>query len=282
LTVLLVYVGILVLHLTGLFCGGGSPFRYALVFLFCRIWRNVWPLLPTKCRACLPPHHAARLVQGARVCHRGRSPLSWHRAQMVIQHECPARALPLAALAAFWAVRSKGRALVAASGLHPVQRLCNRTPLSPSRTHTATHVATKELLRFQPRHSIPGRLHDDDGVTRTTASSAAAMPDRHGVPPYPILSIWLPRSAMYLQFGLYVVSSVGVQRAGYLSAQDPSTRSLRSTAPPGNLYYWFGLPGWLLIRACSASSLVVSPPDPGGHPVMSAEVRRSLRREPLF
>ena len=133
--------------------------------------------------------------------------------------------------------------------LYPIQRLYNQTPfvMIPNAHCDPCVGCTKNCYDFNPGVAYLADLYDEDRYHGNYRKFfAAAMPGfiaaYFSLPNPPAISI----GSMYLQFGLYVIISMGI--FNFLDAFLKVTTN-KLTALFGavaiNLFYGFGLPQWL-------------------------------------
>jgi VWFA-related protein len=174
--------------------------------------------------------------------------------------------------------------------LYPVQRLYNRTPfVTIPNAHCSPCVGcTKNCYDFNPGMAALADLHDNDPHYASYRKFfSAAMPGfvvAYFIAPNPTG----PASAlaMYLQFALYIVMSVSVFNILSLLKVSPNKLTAVYGAVAFNLFYWFGLPGWLQ----AAGSVVGLTPPVWLAPVLQVGILavtfnwivRTCRKEPLF
>ncbi len=175
--------------------------------------------------------------------------------------------------------------------LYPVQRLYNRTPIiTVPNAHCDPCVGcTKNCYDFNPGTAYLADLYDDDRhYTAYRKLFAAAMPGFivafFTAPDATSLASAVP---MYLQFALYMVLSIGVFSVldSFLKLSANKLTAIYGAAA-FNLFYWFGLPGWLK----AVGSLVgMTPPiwlawalQSGILAMTIVWIARTYRKEPLF
>lgn len=179
--------------------------------------------------------------------------------------------------------------------LYPIQRLYNQTPFItvPNRHCDPCVGCTKNCYDFNPGVAYLADLYDDDRYYANYRKFfAAAMPGfivaYFTLPDPPANSLAaIPLAAMYGQFGLYMLVSVGlffVLDAFLKVTTNKLTAVCGATA--FNLFYGFGLPLWL---NAVGSLFGVVPPAwvawVGQAAILGATLawmRRTFAKEPLF
>ena len=262
-TAVLIYVGILVLDpALGLFLFWRLtiPVLPALFLVAPGLWRNVCPLAASNqtprllrfTRALTPPKWLRDY--GFAIGMAGFYLFASSRKWLFNTNGAATGALILFALASAllggYLFKGKSGWCSSICPLYPVQRLYNRTPLVtvPNAYCTPCVGCTKNCYDFKPGSAYLEDLHDADrGYSSYRKFFAAAMPG------FVLAYFTVPDAAnlttgliMYVQFAVYMMLSVGV-----FSALDVffklSTGKLTALfgAVAFNLFYWFGLPGWL-------------------------------------
>ncbi|NUM43657.1 MAG: FAD-dependent oxidoreductase [Anaerolineales bacterium] len=174
--------------------------------------------------------------------------------------------------------------------LYPIQRLYNQTPfVTVPNAHCDPCVGcTKNCYDFNPGVAYLADLYDEDRYHGNYRKFfAAAMPGfivaYFTITNPPAISI----GSMYLQFGLYIVLSIGLF---FLLDAFLKVTTNKLTAVSGavaiNLFYGFGLPGWL---NAVGSMFGATPPawvawvgQVAIAGVAVAWVIRTYRKEPMF
>ena len=133
--------------------------------------------------------------------------------------------------------------------LYPIQRLYNQTPfLTIANNHCDPCVGcTKNCYDFNPGVAYIADMYDDDKYYSSYRKFfAAAMPGFilafFSLPNPPQISI----PGMYAGFALYMLGSVGLFFVldAFLKVSTHKITGLYAAAA-FNLFYWFGVPGWL-------------------------------------